>query len=1299
MNHRIKYVTVLIFILCLSVPSWVRTMELKEVYPTLGRQGEPIESFELSGSGFSEDMQLSLSLSRFKTGSVDWTGSARAVATLDTVCSKAYIAAGTDGIRIVDISDSQQPQMIPEPALGENAYVRDIAVSGTRVFVTLGETDTNRRIAALDVSKSPVVTLWTVESSEGEVIHDIAVSGQTLYVAAGDQGLKTLDVDNPDSGLSETPGIPLAYKVTLTNSRIYVAVSDDEVHAFDRSLPPNSGPSLAKINPGLFGSEEILALAAIGDALYVLYSTDDDVRLELFDVNTDGKVTSTFSIKLDGATDICVNPLALMVTCEGSGTNPGEFHIFNLGDSRAPQFDGTYGTEGYLRDMTMAANRAFIVDSDNGLIIADIDDPLHPERRNPHVTLTEKLPDPRAIVVYEEYLYIADNQEGLVIVNGNDPENPEYIGHIDGENAKDIALSGKSLFLLTRKEDGGGLVHQYNVLNPEEPEYHAVLTIDEGSPHSLGLWDESVFVVGSTQLFVFPYNSISEDYPAKPDAINSPTSSGLLSGISISDGYAYIAINDIDQSWLWIVKAMTYADTTNNLIKFAGGAQAVVSQGTKVFVPIVGTWLGSTLAIDVTNPQQPFVYDRIITESNNRQAAISENGSLLFLLNEDVGMIVTHSPTLSDIDDINETGTQSFLSLASPAMEGDYNVGILADGVMHDDLIGAVSFRKNAALFKSKAIIVAGGGPYAPNGIWEETKQCANKAYDALLKQGYHNEDILYLSMECMEQEDTDMVVRWPAALANLRYALTSWVDDETGDLLIYFVDHGEPGSFILNVPLSEDETDITIEKLDVTVLSQWLDQLQEGPVAGRLTFIYDACYSGSFVNGLKSSNGGGRTIIASSAATEKALFGKNENTTGVESFSYHFWSSVYTNGNIGQAFEFASNRMAVYQKALLDFNGNGITNEETDKVSAFDHTLRRGHAMYVIQPGVERITIDPNQDEKTLGITAKGVTDAQWVSAQIVPPDHDPRTTAVNTDFPEVLLEKTIEGVYQGLFDDFSINGTYVVSVRAGQEKEFYSYSGAAAHMQTISSAPLFGYAEQLAGTDSSPGDDYEEDDSPVTAKSIIISDTQPQPHTFHTRNDEDWIRFYGIEKNRYKIETVSLSRIGDTEVTLFKDDGQVIIEGPVNEGGNGDDERMEFNCTESGIYHVRIKNANTCFGSNARYELNVAFPVGPLLSVLISGRVTGPDLAPLPNVLISTDKGGSDISNEQGAFFIRHEEGPVTLTLVSDQYGTMDQLIEVVSGQDNTIDVIFGKKSQASSPSPSSGGGGGSCFISASE
>jgi hypothetical protein len=191
----------------------------------------------------------------------------------------------------------------------------------------------------------------------------------------------------------------------------------------------------------------------------------------------------------------------------------------------------------------------------------------------------------------------------------------------------------------------------------------------------------------------------------------------------------------------------------------------------------------------------------------------------------------------------------------------------------------------------ARAIVVAAGGPFPGNQLWNTTQFCANFAMRALAHQGFRNEDIYYLSSDLDldldnngEPDDVDAEV----TNRNLSEALTEWAAG-ADSLVVYLVDHGGSDTF----RMGENEV------LSAAALGAWLDEADAG-IAGRITVIYDACQSGSFLEELEGPN---RIVITSSDAEESAYF----LSTGTISFSNFFWTHVFNGFSVADAFTVAT--------------------------------------------------------------------------------------------------------------------------------------------------------------------------------------------------------------------------------------------------------------------------------------------------------------------------------------------------------------------------------------------------------
>lgn len=340
-------------------------------------------------------------------------------------------------------------------------------------------------------------------------------------------------------------------------------------------------------------------------------------------------------------------------------------------------------------------------------------------------------------------------------------------------------------------------------------------------------------------------------------------------------------------------------------------------------------------------------------------------------------------------------------------------------------------FRPISISTSSKALIVAGGGAYPGNNLWDATQASANFAYRTLSYQGFTKEALYYLSSDTDLDLDENAVaddVDADATNANLQYALETWAPQQlnglpTSDVVVYLVDHGGDGAFHMR------ETEV----LDVARLEAWLDTLQAG-ITGKVIVVYDACESGSFLSAL--GNNPNRIVISSTSPGEQAHFASQ----GTVSFSSFFWTQVFGGASVGGAFDTALDSLTQvynYQTPLLDDDGNGVGNEAGDGAVADVTYLGNGTIQNWSGP-----TIGGVIPEETINGTAEAtlwadpVTDPDGIArvwAVMWPPDYVPESpTNPVIGLPTAELWPVGGDRFEGAFDGFTTAGIYTVLIYA---------------------------------------------------------------------------------------------------------------------------------------------------------------------------------------------------------------------------------------------------------------------------
>ncbi|MCP4182211.1 MAG: hypothetical protein GY761_02695, partial [Hyphomicrobiales bacterium] len=241
---------------------------------------------------------------------------------------------------------------------------------------------------------------------------------------------------------------------------------------------------------------------------------------------------------------------------------------------------------------------------------------------------------------------------------------------------------------------------------------------------------------------------------------------------------------------------------------------------------------------------------------------------------------------------------------------------------------------------------------------------------------------------------------------------------------------------------------------------------------------------------------------VITGASDEPAYF------RGEDSFSFQFWEKIFlNNGNLGSAFSGAADIMRGYQTALINTNGNSLTNEAEDITAANSIIIRRGQPIYVKPaPNIGNVI-----DSQTLNgsnsatIWVSNVYDAESVWAKIIPPDINPDVDGVPiTDLPAIELQDSDhDGIYDWTYHNFTTEGTYTIITNAQTSQEIYSYVQGAKVTQIIPSPPVYASVTQMNGDQKISPDDYEKDDTYSQANVITLNDLDVQPHNFHDLGD----------------------------------------------------------------------------------------------------------------------------------------------------------------------------------------------------
>jgi|GEM_PF-155861 len=1253
----IRLVVILLAIFCIFPASSWGEIKLNAAYPTLGLMNQNLD-VTLKGTDFDQNTRVSMfadsgneraivgyvdtpatiydvvvsgsyayTAAGFGLHVIDISDSASPFV-VDTVETQgvslrlalsgnyAFVADSTEGLQVIDISTPTDPSIVGSLPLDTNQEARAITISGNKAYICYANNTENEygfKIADISTPTTPNIIGSLIISSYSHC-HEIAIQDNHAYVGCGD-GLKVVDISIPSNPqiVGSVSTVGSAFGVVVSGSHAYIAASWSGLQVVDISIPSN---------PQIIGSvdtpDDANRVIVFGDIAYVV---DRFSGIQIIDISTPSDP------RIIGGID--TPEYALSAALSGNYIYMADIfnglQIADISIISPPQIAGSVGDFGWANDLVVSGSYAYVA-GPNELRVIDIG-----TASSPQIVGTESVAPNVAfsVDVSGNYAYVANDSDGLKVIDISTPSAPETVGAFDFDGrAFDIDVSGGYAYIA----DLDDTLQVINISSPTNPTAAGSLSLPHNAwnvavsgSYAYVACDQSGLQIIDVSNPYSPY--IAGTYDTLPQAI----------GIAVSWPYVYMGVLG---EGLYVINVASPGSPY--LVATIGGfsfqVTDIVVSGDRAFVAHRYTGMS---VVDISDPYNPQILGTMDTLSYADGIAVS--GNYAYIADGSTGLVIMPLP--QEIFPVTvSSSTEITVSLPSPPIPGHYSLKVFDNSQSHV-MPGAVSFTDDASILNAKAIIVAGGGPNASGGtIWEETKVCANKAYDALILQGYEHDSIYYISMETLN--DYVDSTSPETFLSDLSSAINIWAADAS-HLLLYFADHGKEDQFVLYADGDSSQT------LSAQELDGWLDTLQ-GTMTGPVTFIYDACQSGSFISKMRPPEGKERIIITGSSY-EPAYFLEN----GENSFSFQFWDQTLLNeGNLGSSFSNARGIMQSYQSALIEANwdNEGNTNESEDISIADDMAIRRGSSFFIgVHPFVTSVS-DPQTllEDTSATIWASGVIDAESVWAQIIPPDINPETSDIPiTDLPTIeLTDPDGDHIYEGVYSSFDTEGTYAIVIKARTTHEIYSYVEGSMTTQNIYSPPMYTSVTKTDGIQNIDPDIYEEDDTYSQANVIVLNDDAPQSHNFHDVGDEDWVKFYGLSAETYKIKASSLGITCDVVIELYDSDGTTLLEGPKNDAGAGGDEFLEWLCPQDGIYYVKISNLNTNFGENTKYDLKVYIPIGPITGWIegtIKNKCTGESIV---EAMIKTNNGSSAISLPNGAYLIIHEAGTFTVTAEASGY-----------------------------------------------
>lgn len=195
---------------------------------------------------------------------------------------------------------------------------------------------------------------------------------------------------------------------------------------------------------------------------------------------------------------------------------------------------------------------------------------------------------------------------------------------------------------------------------------------------------------------------------------------------------------------------------------------------------------------------------------------------------------------------------------------------------------------------------------------------------------------------------------------------------------------------------------------------------------------------------------------------------------------------------------------------------------------------------------------------------------------------------------------------------------------------------------------------------------DAYEDDDSASNASMLVLNTSNPQQHTLHIPEDEDWVMFPIKQNEWYELRVTSVGKSADVVMDIYAADGQTLLLS-VDEKFASEEEKLVAQSPLSGFLYLSIRLAIPVFnGEQTEYTVLVNRLIDPDTVAArevgrIRGKVTDNKGLGIEWAYISTSRGNA-LSMKQGQKYTLEEDGNILEAEIGDyampiyQLGVMD-------------------------------------------
>ena len=233
-------------------------------------------AYVAAGSAGLQIVDVSNRNAPFIVGKLDTPGNVQAVQVIGNL---AYVADGTSGLRIIDVIAPEKP--ISRGSVSGIGDTQDVAIGGNLAFVASG----SGGLQVIDVRNPDAPTvIGTAATAAAAIGIDVSLDRQLVVIAEGSTGLQVVDVSDParPTIVGSLVGGD-AHDVVIRDQTVFVADGGRILSTVDISNP--RAPILLTSTPPNTGGDSDIDLAVVGRFAFTAVAGFRPVIVPIIDVN------------------------------------------------------------------------------------------------------------------------------------------------------------------------------------------------------------------------------------------------------------------------------------------------------------------------------------------------------------------------------------------------------------------------------------------------------------------------------------------------------------------------------------------------------------------------------------------------------------------------------------------------------------------------------------------------------------------------------------------------------------------------------------------------------------------------------------------------------------------------------------------------------------------------------------------------------------------------------------------------------------------------------------------------------